>query len=635
MTIGSRIQMLTVAAVLLTTALVAPVIFWGFSTLIDRQRAEAADRLLEIEDRAFAASIAELEHDVALLLALPALDGLAARQPDIAAALPPERLKTVLAQVYAAMAAAKPHYHQIRLIGVADGGRELVRVDRTAAGIARMPEAGLQAKGQRPYVVEALQTPAGQTYLAQIELNREHGVIEQPERPTLRIARPVLTGVGPAFGVLVINVDFAPMIREIVGQPRPDRDWLLANADGHYIWHPDPTKAFGFDRGAPQRVQDDHPRLAPLFTVGGPEALSVRTADGRTAWRRIALPPLAGYDRLYIGMTIREAPGAEAEIARLGLLGVALALGLTLLVGLFAARRLARPLARMSRVAVAIAENREPEELPTARPDEIGVLARSFERMLERLEEKRHDLKRANSRLQQANADLEQFAYVATHDLREPARRTAAIADLLLFDEADRVSDEGREMLERLQAVAENMLDRLADFRVLSGLGSGTLSRVETDLEGLLDRALSESGARVDDPRVTIERHPLPRLAVYPELLALAWRNLISDMVRRSDGPIRLVFAARAPRPDEPDAGVVLTLTVRGVSLSPDVARTLLTRAARLGEGDGGAGDGLGLTICRRIAERHGGWITLTNTDEQLAFAFSLGATDERPPEAG
>jgi len=115
----------------------------------------------------------------------------------------------------------------------------------------------------------------------------------------------------------------------------------------------------------------------------------------------------------------------------------------------------------------------------------------------------------------------------------------------------------------------------------------------------------------------------------YPELVALAWRNLIGDAVRRARGaPITLTFGARPPEPDEDAAGPVLTFTIEGFTLSSDDARGLFTRTARLGEG--AAASGLGLTVCRRIAERHAGWITVDVEAARLEFSLFLGATVDR-----
>lgn len=626
MTIAVRIQLLAFAVVGVTAALVAPVIFWGFEALVERRQAESLDRLLDVRVSALAATIQELVHDVALLESLPALDGLMAGQPDIAAALPPARLKTVLAQVYSAMARAKPHYQQIRLIGLADDGRELVRVDSADDGARRVDEAALQQKGGRAYMVGALNTAVGETYVSRVELNRERGRIEQPERPTVRVARAVHRPDGSTFGMVVINVDVAPLFDRLFGAD--DGPWMVSNADGDYLRHPDPTRAFAFERGGGPRAQDDEPALAPLFAADGPARLNLRTATERVAWRRLDLAGVVGFPTLFVGVSAPLEIRAEADIANRALLGVGVALTVALLAGVLFGRRVGRPIAQMTRVAAAIGRGDEPEGLPVDRADEIGVLARAFEAMLARLAEKRADLEQANNALQIANVDLRQFAYIATHDLREPARRAAGIADLLLFDEAERVSAEGLEMLTRLQAVTENMLDRIADFRVLSNIGSGALSRSAVDLEALLDGVIAESAALTGDT-VTVERTALPNLTVYGELLSLAWRNLIADLVRRARGrPITVTFGARPPRPDEISAGPVLTVAVVGLTMPADTIRGIFTRTARLRDSEAADGASLGLTVCRRIAERHGGWVTLTGHADHLEFAFSLGVTD-------
>lgn len=637
MKIASKIQLLTVGLVTLTAAVVAPVTWWGFSALISRQQTAALDGLLEVESRRIAAMLVELDHDVAVLEALPALAGLTGRQPDIAAALDPEALETVLAQVFVAMASAKPHYNQIRLIGDADGGRERVRVDNRDGRVQRIPQASLQRKGQRPYYRNAAALPPGQTHISRVELNREHGRIEQPERPTLRASRPVHRADGSLFGVLVINVDFQPMARALLDLEHAPGGRMLANAEGDFLLHPDPSMAFGFDRGERHRVQDAHPALAPMFTVDGPTFVHLDDGDRHVAWRRVPVLDETRRDPLYLGISQPSHLGEEATIANLALLAVAASLVVALAAGLLVSRRLTRPIERLTRIAARIAEAADPAlaaDLPTARPDEIGTFARAFSAMLDALAERERRLERANVELQRANTDLDHFAYIATHDLREPARRAAGIADILLFDEADRLSAEGVEMLERLQAVSENMLDRIADFRVLSGIGSGALVRRAVPLDPLLDRVLAESADVLEGRPVTMERAPLPTLAVYPELLELCLRNLIGDAVRRAgERPCTLTFGARPPAAGEGADGPVLTMRADGFTVSPEQRDDIFLRVARLGEGADGSG--LGLPICRRIAERHAGWIRADFGADHVTFSMSLGGTDERQDSAG
>ena len=117
--------------------------------------------------------------------------------------------KLRLEQVFSAFIATRSYYFQLRLIGVADMGRELVRVDRIAGRAVTVPEQNLQLKGDRDYFREAIKMKQGQVYLSPINLNREYGRIEVPHRPTLRAAAPVFGPDGKVFGIFVANMDMS------------------------------------------------------------------------------------------------------------------------------------------------------------------------------------------------------------------------------------------------------------------------------------------------------------------------------------------------------------------------------------------------------------------------------------------
>src|SRR6202040_862659 len=106
-----------------------------------------------------------------------------------------------LGQRFAAELATKPNYHEFRLIGVDDGGRELVRVDHSGPdGSTRIvPDSELQRKGDRDAFVETIKLPAGGVYVSPVALQQHDGVIETPLVPVLRIATPVRTPDGQPF----------------------------------------------------------------------------------------------------------------------------------------------------------------------------------------------------------------------------------------------------------------------------------------------------------------------------------------------------------------------------------------------------------------------------------------------------
>ena len=157
-----------------------------------------------------------------------------------------------LGYLFSSFISAHENVYQVRLIGIADNGKEIVRVDKNVNGIQVTPESKLQSKGDRGYFSEILSEEMHGIYVSDIDLNQENGVIEVPYRPTMRLAIRIDTAVGDTFGFIILNYSmdsiFSAMATNAnsVGQ---GLKFYVLNQDGQYVYHPDARKAFGFERG--------------------------------------------------------------------------------------------------------------------------------------------------------------------------------------------------------------------------------------------------------------------------------------------------------------------------------------------------------------------------------------------------
>jgi PAS domain S-box-containing protein len=179
-------------------------------------------------------------------------------------------------QILTAHLNASPEVYQARLIGVANGGRELVRVERRGHEVVAAPASQLQPNGDTTYFKQTLALPAGEVWVSELDLNRVNGQVEQPHRPTIRYGTPVYQPDGKAFGILVVNVDVAARLADSAAAVAPGATMYITNAAGDFLAHPDPTRRFGFDLGRSHRWDDEFQ----------PDAVPVSSAQDRlTAWR--------------------------------------------------------------------------------------------------------------------------------------------------------------------------------------------------------------------------------------------------------------------------------------------------------------------------------------------------------------
>ncbi len=618
MNITAKIRWLALGLVIATAVLIGAVVRWGFTSLIRDQQRENLQRQVEVEVVRLGSALDAVRHDVALFQQSPAV----ARY--IRALTSGDDRATadqLLADVFRAFLAKRPLYRQMRLIGLEDG-RELMRSERTGDTVRLVPTVELQDKSERPYVLAAARHPIGAVYYSRVNLNREHGIVQDPPDPMLRALSVVAAPDGRRFGLVVFNIDFDAFIQNLYAAESGRYRYFVTRADGGYLFHPDPDKTFGFDRDRPFGAPDEFPALAPYFEPAKPSTGAlIETDDGWIAFE--PAPVLAGSpdDPLHLGIAADFddiETGGDAVVTRalaitLGLLIVALAAAVVL------SSVIVRPLRRITAAAIDIARDAPPESLPTDRVDEIGTLARAFRQMVDTLQSHETELERINTELRRANEDLQHFAYIASHDLREPARRVAGLADVVLFEEADRVSDDGRMLLERMHAMAEHMLVQIADFRVLARIGHGSMVRHPTAIAQIVDEVLAEHTDAIGDRPVTVHKDPLPTLPIYDNLVRVLYRHLVANALQHAaPGPMDLSFTA-----EQTDDGWVLGVSNTGSHIAADRLDAIFKPFSRGADSDGGTG--LGLSICRRIVERHAGIIRAASSGDQTRFTFTLG----------
>ncbi|MEI8706757.1 PAS domain S-box protein [Pseudoalteromonas sp. B62] len=173
-----------------------------------------------------------------------------------------------LASIFSGFMRTDESILQARYITLADGGREVVRVDRTELGsLVRLDGEQLQQKGQRDYVIKASILDANSVYISPINYNRENGEIQQPYISTFRVAKPVFDEHKQVFAVLVTNYFADELFKSlIVESPRGIAIYLMNN-EGEFLYHPDTDLRFGFEFNQ-SRTWDDEFNEAEEMSVG-------------------------------------------------------------------------------------------------------------------------------------------------------------------------------------------------------------------------------------------------------------------------------------------------------------------------------------------------------------------------------
>jgi diguanylate cyclase len=322
--------------------------------------------------------------------------------------------KAALADAFHAMLRANPDYFQVRFISAADHGLELVRVDREAQGTVRVPDPLLQEKAHFPYVFRALSLRAGEVFLSKMGINHELGSHAALNQPTLHVSSPVAGADGPPVGLIVISVDVNRVFGALKADLPSHLKLFLTNEWGDFLIHPDPAQAFGFDQGRRVLIQESFAEVEPLLHDSR-QPLLARADFGQAEpdpvlGAFIKLPLGREADNRFLVLGIAQPLSQILESTHiLGRTTIQIVLAfsaIAIVLAMFAARLVTRPLNQMTREVKRFSDDHDVGELPTARQDEIGELARGFHEMQTRI----------RSTMAELDASRNRLAHMARHD---------------------------------------------------------------------------------------------------------------------------------------------------------------------------------------------------------------------------
>ena len=229
-------------------------------------------------------------------------------------------------------------------------------------------------------------------------------------------------------------------------------------------------------------------------------------------------------------------------------------------------------------------------------------------------------LARKAAELSRSNAELEQFAYVASHDLQEPLRKIQAFGDRLKSKcDAANLQD-GRDYLERMQSAAARMQTLINDLLTFSRVISATQPFVPVDLAAVTKEVLTDLEVRIEQTKANVEVGPLPVIDGDPLQMRQLLQNLVGNALKFQPPGSQPVIQIKAQTIKSPFAGgpdavpidEVCELIVQdnGIGFDEKYLDKIFAMFQRLHGRSEYEGTGVGLAVCRRITDRHGGTIT-------------------------
>ncbi|MGP4000161.1 sensor histidine kinase [Streptomyces sp. 8N706] len=350
----------------------------------------------------------------------------------------------------------------------------------------------------------------------------------------------------------------------------------------------------------------------------------------------------------------RAATRAEVERARtvrdyafVAMLAVFLLCGVALAVLMHFA--VARPLSALRAASRRVSDGDFDHRIPAQGPRDINEVGQVVEEMRRRVVEElatsraqqkqlarqAADLDAQTVELRRSNAELEQFAYVASHDLQEPLRKVASFCQLIEKRYGDKLDERGGQYIAFAVDGAKRMQILINDLLTFSRVGRLNDARETLGLDAALDEGLANISASVEESGAAVERPgTLPELTGDPTLLAMLWQNLVGNA-------IKFRHPDRAPRvritcePGEKDGTWQFAVADNGIGIPEEFAEKVFVIFQRLHGRDTYSGTGIGLALCKKIVEYHGGHIWVdTSADQGTRVCFTLSAPVAAPASA-
>ncbi|UTH72602.1 PAS domain S-box protein [Chromobacterium sp. IIBBL 290-4] len=237
----------------------------------------------------------QLARDVLFLSATPPVEGLIrAREGHGVDKGDPSSIQQWqrrLEEIFGAFLATHPDYAQIRFIALANGGEELLRLERADDGsIASLGAGMMPPRGDRAYVQEPAKLPVGSVYFSDINLGFKHGgYLGLKTLPVIRAATPVRDSYGRPFGVVVINYNVSKLLAALPQNIPSEFQIYLSNQNGDYLLQPNKAQTFGFDQGKDWRWQNDF-RPSPAGEGLPAGVQSFESNQGLVYTRDLAVP---------------------------------------------------------------------------------------------------------------------------------------------------------------------------------------------------------------------------------------------------------------------------------------------------------------------------------------------------------
>lgn len=262
---------------------------------------------------------------------------------------------------------------------------------------------------------------------------------------------------------------------------------------------------------------------------------------------------------------------------------------------------------------------------------DISVQKEWVNKLEQKVEARTLALRQANRQLRQSNQDLQQFAHVASHDLKEPVRKIRLFSGRLNDDFRDVLGEKGQGFLAKILDSTERMYAMINGVLNYSSLASADVPFVDVDLTDVLHKIENDLEVLIEEKQAVLEYPSIPSIRGIPELLYQVFYNLINNSLKFSKtGEVCRVLIEHQSIEGQDKKYHRITVRDNGIGFENSYAENIFATFTRLNSKEKYEGTGLGLSLCKKIIERHGGQISARG-EKNNGAEFTILLPDQNP----
>ncbi len=609
---------LIVFAILITGYLV----FQKASAVIINNSRDRIKHTSELAEQSFYSLLNEVSNDIGLISSNPTLLNFVND--------PSEENKANLNGLFRATLQNKPDYFQIRLIGIENNGKEIIRFDKVNNRVKESED--LQNKGDHEYYQEAIKIKNGEFYFSKINLNEEYGTISEPHIPTVRAAKPIFNLNNEIIGIVIINVNLNRFYTNLMRISGDGSQLYIIDKDGQYLYSPIKSQTFGLQLNNQHNFFNEYNTNLEFFNAdqrkfGELEGKNNKTylsyTKGLTYFnekRNIYLVSLMEEDIL-----LNSARAVRSDSTKILLFICLFSIFLSwLFTNLFSKR--------INQVTKAISNYNKGEKdsvnLPIERKDEIGVLARAFTQMKATIDKQVNKLNKALKEEKLAKKERDEFLQNMSHEMRTPLNTILGLTDLLQKNNPDQslapVVNSLKRSSNNLAGLVYDVLDhqKLVKGKVLINYEPTNIGDLLNDIYSSYQFEAVQKGIKFN---LKIDDKLNEQIYLTDDLrLTQIITNLVVNAIKYTkEGSINI--AAKIVTEKDPQLKIIVKDT--GIGILPENLNKINDRFFREKEDLSGryGGYGLGLSIVKQLTALFKGELTaISKKNEGSEFSITI-----------